>query len=266
MVLKRLLSSKPRAHAKSFSIPAGSRVYAIGDIHGRLDLLDDLLARIDADNGARGAADTQLIFLGDLVDRGPDSRGVIDRLIALKSEQHTARYLLGNHDEVFLKAASGDAKATRFLTRIGGKQTILSYGLTEEEYRDCDFEELVSLLERKVPSEHLAFLRGFDNWVKVGDYLFVHAGIRPGVDIEQQALADLRWIRKEFLESRTNHGTIVVHGHSISAEPDERSNRIGIDTGAFASGRLTALGLEGAERWYVTAEGAPDPSWQALTD
>jgi serine/threonine protein phosphatase 1 len=177
-----------------------------------------------------------------------------------------ARFLLGNHDEVFLKAATGDVKAMRFFTKIGGKETILSYGVTPEEYHSTDYEELTLSLVRQVPEDHKAFLESFENYVEIGDYLFVHAGIRPGVDLARQTLTDLRWIRREFLDHRDHHGKMVVHGHSISDSPDLRRNRIGIDTGAFASGRLTALGLEGSDYWFVSAVGEPDPRWNRMTD
>lgn len=266
MILKRLLNSAFSRESQTPAIPPGRRVYAIGDIHGRLDLLHDLLGLIDRDSRSRENAETLLIFLGDLVDRGPDSCGVIDRLISLRDGGVAARFLLGNHDEMFLKAAAGDPKAVRFLTKIGGKQTILSYGISIEEYHSCDYDELASLLALRVPASHVDFLSAFEDYVEVGDYLFVHAGIRPGVALAEQSPADLRWIRNEFLRCKDAHDKMVVHGHSISEEVDVCRNRIGLDTGAFASGRLTAIGLESAERWILTAAGEPDPHWDALAD
>lgn len=248
-MLKRLLR---RGEPTSAAIPAGERVYAVGDIHGRRDLLDILLRKIDADDFARGQARTTLIFLGDLMDRGSESRGVVERLMQLADTGGRVRFLMGNHEEVFLKAAAGDRAALRFLIRIGGQSTILSYGVSHAEYDACDFDELAELLAERVPPEHLAFLQGFQDHIAIGDYLFVHAGIRPRLPIEEQTGADLRWIRSEFLEYRGDHGKIVVHGHSITDDVDEQPNRIGIDTGAFASGRLTAIGLEGAERWFLS--------------
>lgn len=234
------------------SVPAGRRIYAVGDIHGRLDLLDRLLALIDGDDAARPHCASEIVFLGDLVDRGPDSRGVVERLLALSRSGRPVRFLLGNHEQVFLRAAEGDASALRFLIRIGGKQTLLSYGITEEEYRSLDFDELARVVPTKVPREHLDFLASFERLVEAGDYLFVHAGLRPGVAIEDQETKDLCWIRDDFLNHRDSFGKIVVHGHSITDDVDDRPNRIGIDTGAFASGRLTAIGLEGAERWFLS--------------
>jgi len=266
MVFKRIFAGRPSARAARPEVPEGQRIYAVGDIHGRLDLLNKVLEEIEADDEARAGAETTVVFLGDLVDRGPDSRGVIERLMALQADRPATRLLLGNHDEVFLKAASGDTKAMRFLTRIGGRETILSYGVSEEEYRSCDFEELARLFAARVPAEHVRFVSSFDDYVVVGDYLFVHAGIRPGLVVEEQSASDLRWIRRDFLEFRKSHSHMVVHGHSISEEAQLHKNRIGIDTGAFASGRLTALGLERESSWLLTAQGEPDPRWLNLTD
>jgi serine/threonine protein phosphatase 1 len=251
MVLKRLFGAALKAEAPVHFVPEGQRVYAIGDIHGRLDLLDDLLGQIGRDDATRPNATTSLVFLGDLVDRGPDSRGVIERLMALRGGRYGTYFLLGNHEEVFLKAVMGDVKSTRFLTRIGGRETIASYGVTSEEYNALDFDELAALLGERVPRDHVAFLQSLDDWIAVGDYLFVHAGIRPGVATEEQVGSDLRWIRDDFLSYRDGHDKMVIHGHNITPEVDLKRNRIGIDTGAYASGKLTAIGLEGGDRWFL---------------
>lgn len=233
------------------AIAAGERIYAIGDIHGRRDCLDDLLARIDDDDRARGPAATTLVFLGDLVDRGPESRGVVERLQQL-SRLRLCIFLMGNHEEVFVDAWEGDESAARLFHRIGGRETLLSYGVTPAEYDAADFARMITLLATHVPAEHVAFLRGFRDTHRSGDYLFVHAGIRPGTPIDEQRPADMRWIRDKFLDDPRDHGAIVVHGHSITPAVDERPNRVGIDTGAYASGRLTALGLEGTDRWFLS--------------
>jgi serine/threonine protein phosphatase 1 len=266
MVFKRLLNARAKRPAPARKVPDGQRIYAIGDIHGRLDLLDSLIESIRQDDLRRGAAHTRLIFLGDLVDRGPDSAGVIERLMQLRKSGANATFLLGNHDEIFLRAVSGDIKAARMLTRIGGRETILSYGMSPEDYQTYNFEELVRLLATLVPREHVEFLSSFEDYIEIGDYLFVHAGIRPGAPISEQRAADLRWIRRDFLDSRADHGKVVVHGHSISDEVDVRANRIGIDTGAFASGRLTAVALEKENSWFLTASGPADPNWARLSD
>jgi serine/threonine protein phosphatase 1 len=227
-------------------------MYAVGDIHGRLDLLDRLLHDIAADDARRGAARTEIIFLGDLVDRGPDSAGVVERLLEFGRSGPPSRFLMGNHEEVFLRVLTGDTKAMRFFLRIGGRATVMSYGFDAAEYAALDFDALTARLIERVPAAHVAFLSSFEEMIEIGDYLFVHAGIRPGVDLAAQRASDLRWIREDFLDCRDDHGKLVVHGHSITDEVDLKPNRIGIDTGAFDSGRLTAIGLEGAERWFLS--------------
>lgn len=253
MPVKALLNLVRRTQPPAERVPEGLRVYAVGDIHGRLDLLDALLDSIAADDRARGnGVETRYIFLGDLIDRGPDSRGVVQRLLDFSRTGANVRFLMGNHEQVFLRAMTGDRRAMRFLNRIGGRETLLSYGITGENYHALDFDELVAIAEEKVPAEHLSFLSGFESWIELGDYLFVHAGLKPGVPLEEQDASDLCWIRDEFLDHRNSFGRIVVHGHSITEEIDVRTNRIGIDTGAFATGRLTAIGLEGDQRWFLS--------------
>jgi serine/threonine protein phosphatase 1 len=236
-------------------LPEGRRVYAIGDIHGRRDLLDQLLTDIQADDEARSGAETHLIFLGDLVDRGPDSAGVVQRALELGRSTPQARFIMGNHDGIFLRALRGDRRALRYFAKIGGRATIRSYGISDEEYCALDDKALMATLIERVPQEHVEFLKSFEDYIIEGDYLFVHAGIRPGVAIEEQTSEDLQWIREEFLVDRRNHGQIVIHGHTISPEVERLPNRIGIDTGAYKSGRLTALGLEDEDVWVLTATG-----------
>lgn len=234
------------------SVPPGKRCYAIGDIHGRLDLLNRLLDLIDADNAHRGPADCQLVFLGDLIDRGPESAGVVERARLITLAAPATRLLMGNHEEVFLKALNGDVQAMRFFCRIGGRETILSYGLSEADYLRFDHEELIAVLQQAVPDAHRDFLAAFDDMLVVGDYAFVHAGIRPGAPLAEQRPGDLRWIRESFIESAEIHECVVVHGHTITDEVDFKPNRIGIDTGAHLTGKLTCLGLEDAERWTIS--------------
>lgn len=248
--------SKPASVLReSFAIPDGRRVYAIGDIHGRDDLFAELIELIRADNAARHDAEVTLILLGDLVDRGPQSAEVVERAMRLKEEFVDTRLLIGNHEECFLAALTGDVRRVRYFMRIGGEATVRSYWKDDLSFVESSFEDVAEQLPKKVPAEHMNFLAGGENIVEIGNYLFVHAGIRPGVAIEKQSLGDLRWIREEFLHDERDHGAMIVHGHTICDDIDEWPNRIGIDTGAYRSGVLTAIVLEGVERRYLKAGG-----------
>jgi serine/threonine protein phosphatase 1 len=238
------------------SVPEGIRVYAIGDIHGRIDLFDALLARLDEDDASRTAKTVQLIFLGDLIDRGPDSASVVERVVRL-AKHGDVRMLMGNHEEVWLAYLEGDTEILPSFTKMGGRETILSYGVSAEEFDNLPGDALLRRVRDCVPKNHIDMIRRFEDIIRVGDYTFVHAGIRPGLDIVDQKTEDLRWIREPFLSETAWFGSMIIHGHSVSAEVDEHPNRIGIDTGAFVSGRLTAIGIEGTERWFVSVDGEP---------
>ncbi len=253
MVWSRLFRravAAPAPAAGQFALPEGERLYAIGDIHGRLDLFDALLAQIEADNASRPVARTGLVLLGDLVDRGPDSAGVVARAMQLAAAPSTV-LLKGNHEELLLRLCAGDDKVSAPFHRIGGRDTLLSYGVSAEEYDACELSELPALAARVVPKAHRDFLTQASDYWRAGDYLFVHAGIQPGIPLEDQDAVNFRWIRHEFTSSDADHGMMVVHGHTITPEVDAWPNRIGIDTGAYASGVLTAIGLEGAEHWFL---------------
>lgn len=246
-------SKSPQPPRAGGSVPEGQRVYAIGDIHGRDDLFAEMIDMIRADHAKREPAEITLILLGDLVDRGPESAQAVERAIGLRSEFPGMRLLVGNHEECFLAALTGDVRQVRYFMRIGGDATIRSYWRDDAGFEKASFEEVAERLPTLVPAEHVDFLGRGEDIVEIGDYAFVHAGIRPGVPLERQALSDLRWIRDEFLDHLGDHGKVIVHGHSITAEPDEQTNRIGIDIGAFRSGTLAALGLEGNRRWFLFA-------------
>lgn len=257
--------SAPLPPADPPTVGEDRRVYAIGDIHGRLDLLTDLIDLIAADDHARGPTNrTELIFLGDYIDRGPDSAGVIDFVLRLREWWPSITCLQGNHEEVFLMAARGDENALRFLTRIGGRETLMSYGASEQDLDQMTLGELRDWLMAAVPEQHLQFLESMGDRVLIGDYAFVHAGIRPDVAMEEQESKDLRWIRDEFLDFDKPHAYFIVHGHSITAAVEQLPNRMGIDTGAYESGVLTAVGLEGTERWLLNTDGARGPNSPAL--
>lgn len=246
--------SKPAEAARgSHAIPDGRRVYAIGDIHGRDDLFAQMIDLIRADHASRGPAELTIVLLGDLVDRGPASAAVVERAMRLSEEFPDTRLLIGNHEECFLAALTGDVRRLRYFMRIGGDATVRSYWNDDASLDAASFEELAGRLPQLVPAEHVHFLGMGEDVIEIGDYAFVHAGVRPGLPLEKQTLNDLRWIRDEFLDHLGDHGKMIVHGHSITGEPDEQRNRIGIDLGAFRSGILAGLGLEGDKRWYIFA-------------
>lgn len=247
--IKNLFRAQPER--QSAAIPDGQRVYAIGDIHGRLDLFAEMIRAIEADDAARGPAQTTVILLGDLVDRGPDSAGVIAAARAW-GEQRTVRTIAGNHEEMLLGALD-QLEVLRVFLKHGGRETLLSYPVCAQAYQSASFEEVQALMAAAIPAQDLAFLAGLEDWVRIGDYVFVHAGIAPGVPLENQRRGDLRWMREPFLSHAGDHGCLVVHGHTITDEAVLRPNRIGIDTGAYVSGRLTALALEGTSRHLIEA-------------
>ena len=233
---------------------AGSRAYVVGDIHGRLDLLDALLGMIEADCDARGPAQVSVVFLGDLIDRGPQSAEVVERLRRYHPTFANPVFLMGNHEEVLLRILSGDTAILQDWLRFGGAECTRSYGVDPVAIECSGPAAALKTLRRAIPKAHVKFLSSFADSASFGDYLFVHAGIRPGVPIAHQSPQDLRWIRQPFLEDETDHGRIVVHGHTISETADMRPNRIGIDTGAYRTGVLTALGLEGSDRWLLQTD------------
>lgn len=231
----------------------GSRVYAIGDIHGSLAPLRSLHALILAHAEAHPIARKTLVYLGDFVDRGADSRAVLDLLTAAPLAGFDHVFLKGNHEHELLRfLAEGDNP--RWL-KYGGTETIYSYGAKPPDAPD-DSDALLKArvaLASKIPPDHLRFLTSLKSYHIDGDYLFVHAGVKPGVPLEKQSEADLLGIRDEFLNSSVAFEKIVVHGHSVSYQVEFRDNRIGIDTGAFASGHLTCLVLEGTERAILSS-------------
>lgn len=225
-------------------LPDGLRVYAIGDVHGRADLLQSLLTVIDADLARSAPPRAIQVFLGDYVDRGPDSAGVIDMLIE-RSQTHETVCLKGNH-EVFLLEVLNDPARLQEWRHYGGLLTLVSYGITPTMNPSAEEQvELITKLKQAIPPEHLSFLQHLPSSFTCGDYFFVHAGIRPGVPLERQRDEDMLWIRDEFLDSEERFGKYIVHGHTPVPAPDIRPNRINIDTGAYATGNLTLLTIQG---------------------
>jgi serine/threonine protein phosphatase 1 len=231
--------------------PEGVRLYVVGDVHGCAHELDRLLRQIEEDLNDTGLQ-THVIFLGDLVDRGPDSAAVVQRLLERRLPCDRHSFLMGNHEEAMIAVWNGDVDTAEGWLRYGGRETLMSYGMTERAIFMAG-TDLPAQMKNLVPAEHIAFLSSFKDQIAMGDYLFVHAGVRPGVPLRDQDPYDLRWIRNPFLSDEdADHGAIVVHGHTISGQPEIRRNRIGIDTGCFQSGKLTALVLEASERRFLS--------------
>ncbi|MFC3714020.1 metallophosphoesterase [Sphingoaurantiacus capsulatus] len=247
-MLKALLQQFwPSAGKREYALPAGVRVYAIGDIHGRLDKLRDMETQIAAHLAAHGAApETFVVLLGDYVDRGPESRSVIDHLLGGNFAGLPTRRLLGNHEAALLTFLDDPSIGPAWLA-YGGMATLASYGVSLPSVPvDDRMEYLRQALIAQLPPAHLEFLQSLELTVQVGDYLFVHAGVRPGRTLEQQSRSDLLEIREPFLGHRRPLPWRVVHGHTVSDAAEVLPSRIGLDTGAYASGRLTAAVIEGA--------------------
>jgi serine/threonine protein phosphatase 1 len=237
------LTARFRKKAKP-RLPDGVRIYAVGDVHGRADLLQSLLTVIDADIERSRPERAIQVFLGDYVDRGPDSRGALDLLIERRARFETV-CLKGNH-EVFLLEVLKDPAKLQDWRHYGGLLTLVSYGIRPSMNPTPEEQvELITQLQRAIPAEHLAFLQQLPSSYVCGDFFFVHAGVRPGVPLEKQRDEDLLWIRDEFLNSEERFSKYIVHGHTPVASPDIRPNRINIDTGAYATGNLTLLTIQG---------------------
>ncbi len=226
----------------------GDRViYVIGDIHGRSDLLRSVHAAIDADSVGRADPPVE-IYLGDYVDRGLDSKGVIDLLIdRILDHEHQRRmiFLGGNHEEAFLAFLTGRLEPEQW-KRIGGYETAFSYGIDVRALQGASKARWVEAVAQSVPATHRLFLEALRDSYACDGYFFAHAGIRPGVGLDDQDAADLRWIRDAFLGDRRDHGAIVVHGHTPVMEPAFETNRINLDTGAYLTNRLTCLAIDAA--------------------
>jgi serine/threonine protein phosphatase 1 len=235
--------SKPR-------VPAGQRIYAVGDIHGRADLLEPLFERIDYDVKASSPRDCTEVFLGDYIDRGPHSRQVLDLLIDRRLA-HATMFLMGNH-ELLASQVVRDSTAMTAWKRIGGGATLVSYGVTVPDRADPNAEERAAIAFRQaLPESHCHFLESLALTFTAGDFFFAHAGVRPGIRLTKQSQHDLLWIRDDFLLHEEDFGKVIVHGHTPAAQPDIRPNRINIDTGAYATGRLTCLVLEGEQMRFL---------------
>ena len=251
-MIGRFFTLRGREEPTPPAAPPGTRLYAIGDIHGRLDLLTTLWRLVQEDAERRQAPRNVVVYLGDYIDRGDQSRAVIEQLLRRPLPGFETVHLKGNHEDIMMRFLDDVSVGPNWLT-YGGMETLQSYGIDPPGPYDgtAELERAQRALAALLPSDHLAFLRGLASSHQEGDYFFVHAGVRPGVPLDRQSDADMLWIRDEFLRSDASFGCVVVHGHSITPEPDVRRNRIGIDTGAFHSGHLTCLVAEGTERSFL---------------
>jgi serine/threonine protein phosphatase 1 len=236
-------------------LPDDLRIYAIGDVHGCFNLLAELLQRIEVDCAKRGITKTKLVLLGDLIDRGPQSAQVCNLLYDLRDSPDVI-CLKGNHEAAMVDALNGNFEALRFWLAFGGVTTLASWGvdqglIDQACLGDVQQYELLQAARDAVPGTILDWLNSLPLSYAVGDYFFVHAGIRPGVPLNAQKEEDLLWIREPFLSSWKQHEATIVHGHSEAASATLGATRIGIDTAAYRTGRLTALGLEGTEQWPI---------------
>lgn len=239
---------------ESGGLPAGLRLYAIGDVHGCLERMDHLVEQIVEDAAQHDSERRLIVFLGDYVDRGPDSRGVVERLMDGPPEGFEQVCLKGNHEAFMVRFLKTPKDGETWMIN-GGLQTCASYGVdcSGDPFDHTVLSRMHGEMTAAVPQAHKDFLASLDPYYAEGGYLFVHAGIRPGVSLKRQSQSDLLWIRDQFLTSEEDHGYVVVHGHTPRDEVDERPNRIGIDTGAVYGGKLTAIALEGEERSYLYA-------------
>ena len=225
------------------AVPQGMRIYAVGDIHGCCQQLDALMQKIDEDKQGSDL-DSRLVFLGDYIDRGPDSKGTVARLLAVESS-YRPTFLMGNHDQTLLDFLK-DPIVYRSWRGFGAQETLMSYGVMPPRFDDeGEFAVARDRLERALPANHLNFLTNLQTSAQIGDYYFVHAGVRPGIALDDQIPADMLWIRLEFLESKQDFGKVIVHGHTPIERATRYANRINVDTGTYATGRLTAAVLEG---------------------
>ena len=234
--------------------PDGLRLYAIGDVHGRLDLLLKMYDAIIRDRGEHPEADWRIIHLGDYVDRGADSKGVIDFLIRATERESRVIALAGNHDIGFVDFLAAPDPNGIFANN-GGRETALSYGVRIDFSDRAGFRAQAEALRQAVPAAHRAFLEGLGFSCPFGDFFFCHAGIRPGIPLDRQEVSDLIWIREAFLNFVGLHPKVIVHGHTPCREPEIRANRVNVDTGAFRSGVLSALVIEGSDKHIMRVSG-----------
>ncbi|MFO1261223.1 MAG: metallophosphoesterase family protein [Sphingomonadaceae bacterium] len=238
---------------------ADCRIYAIGDVHGCFPLLVKLLQLIEIDQREREPMETHVVLLGDYIDRGPQSRDVCELLYAMRDSAYF-HCLMGNHEETMLKVLDGNRMALRFWLQYGGEETLLSWGVERDLVERAPLSEggqwqVIEAFRERVSPALTEWMRNLRSHHRHGDYLFAHAGVRPRLKLEEQSEEDMRWIREPFLSSNAKHPWRVVHGHSQTDSAEILHNRIGIDTGAYRTGMLTAIGIEDDDAWPIVAAG-----------
>lgn len=245
------------------AVPAGELVYAIGDIHGRYDLLVDLLEMIDVDRMSHpDDLNATIVFLGDYIDRGLQSRQIIDLFLSDRMESYTTVFLMGNHEEALLEFLKEPSFGEQW-SRYGGRETLYSYGLQPPPPRGQDSFQAIersrndwltlwNSFQVKLPKEHYDFFNSLTPSFTLGDYIFVHAGLRPGEPIEMQSQKDMMWIRDEFLTATNRFSKLVVHGHTPEDRIHRDNRRLGLDTGAYLTGKLSAARLLGEDIAFLS--------------
>lgn len=246
--MRNLLNNRPR----SVQTAKGERVYAVGDVHGRYDLLVDLLKKIIVhwESSEQSFRAVKLIFLGDIIDRGPDSKrclGLIESLVRTSG----AVLLLGNHEDLMLRSMDGDGMAQQIWLQNGGKNTLRSFSVNVPTHEEDSFD-FGDRLTAAVPENLQDLLRSAPTSLTSGDYFYVHAGVRPDVSLARQSTYDLTFIREDFTQTQQWHGAMIVHGHSIVEKVEFLPNRIAVDTGAYRSGRLSCVCLDGRRRQVIS--------------
>lgn len=269
VLMKNLFPASLTGSAKNItggsSAPDFRRIYAIGDIHGRLDLFRKLIADVAIDNRLRDPMVTGIVLLGDVIDRGPQSAQLLRACRELTRMTDRFIMLKGNHEAMMVTALRHDFSFLAPWLRYGGRETLHSFGMTDAEIDDPEPFDLAADARRRIGEDLLDWVDSLPVTLRAMDYLFVHAGIRPGIPLKEQEEDDLLWIRNEFLNSEEDFGgLVVVHGHTVfEGKPGITDHRIGIDTGAYYTGQLTAVGLEQGEGWIFSTTDPDQPRGQA---
>jgi len=251
-MMKKLLGRRAKTQ-KSYKTPEGQVAYVIGDVHGCFKALQALIEKIDAHAKIQAPNGYSLVFLGDLIDRGPRSKEVVEYCMAFERPNVEVIFLKGNHEEVFLKVLNGDEDRLGAWFQFGGKKCLASYGVDNFGEIHLNPENLLYRAQSMVPKEHIEFVQTFKDYHVFGDYLFVHAGIKPGRALKDQKPKDMRWIRDGFLSYKKPHPYKVVHGHSIVEKAEDFGNRIAVDTGGYNGGPLTAVFLKDETIEFITS-------------